>query len=219
MSLNAAALKLMAEKGLSIADVIEIAEAMEVRRDSTAAERQQRHREKIKAERDNVTRDVTRDAEAPSPNEYISNPLPVPQSPKGDSPKKKTRIRSDDFEVPSFVPAEPWAAFAAMRRAKKKPIDSYMAARHFGKLRQIADAGWNLADVIDKATNGFWDGFWMPDGKDPNIRRANDTGARQPFDKAAYDARLAKIDRQESTGPPRPIGDLVGKLARGVGNG
>jgi hypothetical protein len=61
VSLNAAALRVLVEKGLSAGDIVELAEAMEVRKDATAAERQARHREKVKAECDSVTRDVTRD--------------------------------------------------------------------------------------------------------------------------------------------------------------
>ena len=82
MSFNAASLRMMAEKGLSAYDIAELAEAMEVRTDRTGAERQRRHREKVKAERDTVTRDVTRDAG--SPYEETSTPsgtdLPVEAS-------------------------------------------------------------------------------------------------------------------------------------------
>lgn len=71
MSINAAALRLMREKGLSLDDVVEIAAAMEARRDPTGAERAQRCRDK---KRGIVTRDVTRDA----PNDIYSKPLADP---------------------------------------------------------------------------------------------------------------------------------------------
>lgn len=61
MSFNAAALKLMADKGLTARDIAEIAAANEAR--SSAAERQARYRERRRNER-NVTRNVT-----PSPND------------------------------------------------------------------------------------------------------------------------------------------------------
>jgi len=59
MSLTAAALKIMADKGLSAHDIAEIAAANEPQR-SSAAVRQKRYRDNKR----NVTRDVT-----PSPNE------------------------------------------------------------------------------------------------------------------------------------------------------
>lgn len=121
-----------------------------------------------------------------------------------------------------------------MRRQKKKPVDDYMANRHFGQLRKIADAGWNLSDVIDKATNGFWDGFWMPDGKDPSIRRANDGTPLAEEDRAKrIESRAALMDsmgraddaeefrRQAAqlrtgSGPPRSIGQLAQNIANQV---
>lgn len=40
---------------------------------------------------------------------------------------------------------------------------------------------------------------------------AADTPAKH-FDQAEYDARLARIGRQDSTGPPRPIGNIVKRM-------
>jgi hypothetical protein len=89
LSLNAAALRLLAEKGLSALDIVEVAEAMEVRVDRTAAVRQQRRRDKVKAEaRDESRRDVTRDA---LPIDSILT-LPDPQSPDGDCPPLAERV-------------------------------------------------------------------------------------------------------------------------------
>jgi hypothetical protein len=56
MSLTAAAIRMLAEKGLSGADIADVAEANEAAR-STGAERQRRYRDRLK-DRD-VTRDVT----------------------------------------------------------------------------------------------------------------------------------------------------------------
>lgn len=55
MNLTAAALRLMAEKGLTLQDVAEIVAANEKGRDNTNAERQARHRAKRKAESNGVT--------------------------------------------------------------------------------------------------------------------------------------------------------------------
>jgi hypothetical protein len=93
MSLNAATLRLLAEKGLSATDIVEVAEAMEVRRDPTAAERMRRHRAKNAAKP--VTRNVTveRYAVTPPYDNNTSTP-PVPQSPDGDCPPLAEKVVS-----------------------------------------------------------------------------------------------------------------------------
>jgi len=82
VTLNAAALRLMADKGLSASDIAEIAEAMSVVKDRTAAERQQRRRDKVKAEK--IDRDASRvtsrrDAPLLPPNDIYSNPPTTPE--------------------------------------------------------------------------------------------------------------------------------------------
>lgn len=95
VNLNAAAIRLLAEKGLSALDIAEIAEAMQPVRNANA-ERQARFRARQKAEKEaaadgvtvsNVTRNVT------PPNEYISNPPELPpQSANADcAPPKRKR--------------------------------------------------------------------------------------------------------------------------------
>jgi hypothetical protein len=78
MSLNAATIAVLLAKGLSGEDILEVARASENKADATAAERQQRRRDKLKADNQTSRRDVTRDAEIAPPNEYISNPPGIP---------------------------------------------------------------------------------------------------------------------------------------------
>lgn len=85
MNLTAAALRLMAEKGLTLTDVAEIVAANEIKADPTAAERQRRCRENKKAKVSH--RDVTRDP----PNDIYSNP-PNPQSSNDDCPPLEIRV-------------------------------------------------------------------------------------------------------------------------------
>lgn len=90
MSLSAAALRLMAAKGLSIEDIIEIAECCEAK--SSGAERQARYRER-KANRNesDVTRDVT-SGSFPSSNGFPPDPLSLttPLSPEDDEEARET---------------------------------------------------------------------------------------------------------------------------------
>lgn len=91
MSLNTAQLEYLASKGMSLSDAIELSRLGDIRKDPTAAARQQRKREKDRAARDVSRRDVTRDP----PNDIISNPPElspdetiVSSSPKSASKRK-----------------------------------------------------------------------------------------------------------------------------------
>lgn len=79
MSLNVATLEVLVAKGLSAADILDVARAMEVRSDPTATQRKRDQRAREKAERealdrDMSRRDVTRDT---PPNDIYSNPPPI----------------------------------------------------------------------------------------------------------------------------------------------
>lgn len=90
MSLTTAALEVLVAKGLSAEDILEVARALEVRKDPTAAARQQRKRDKDRAERDasRVTSRVT------PPNDIYSNPPELtPDETIVSSTPKSTRSR------------------------------------------------------------------------------------------------------------------------------
>ncbi len=135
---------------------------------------------------------------------------------KGGAPK---RARSDTFEVPEWVPAEPWAAFVAMRKSKKAPVDSYTAGRLFTKLEKIAADGWCVAKVLDKATVNRWTDVYAPTpGRDDDLR-ANPGAAptAKPMTDADRAAYLKRLDDQPflrgintTDPPPRPNGSSPG---------
>jgi hypothetical protein len=108
VNLSAAALRLMAEKGLSLADVAEIVEANEAER-SPAAVRQARYRQNKKVQRNGC--DVTRDVTQPPPND---RDILTPQS----SPRISNEISSpaDEIETSELKPehvVEVWNDLAA----------------------------------------------------------------------------------------------------------
>ncbi len=96
MSLNAAAIELLIERGFAAGDILDLARAMETRRpDPTNAERQARHRAR---KRNGVT--VTRD---PAPNESILTPTrEKPPKPIGLDPKPKKHRLPDDWQPAPF---------------------------------------------------------------------------------------------------------------------
>jgi hypothetical protein len=152
VSLSAAQLAFLADKGMSLADVIEFARLGEVRRDPTAAVRKQRQRDRERAQeddRDMSHRDVTRDTpippldkeKSPEPPKEINPPL----TPSVGAAKRGTRL-PDDFEIP-----EDWLRWA-------------MAERHWA----MADARAEAATFIDHwhakagrdAAKLDWGGTW-----------------------------------------------------------
>jgi Helix-turn-helix domain len=163
-------------------------------------------------------------AAPPPPKPLRTNRKENHQEPSGGTRK---RARSAVFDIPDWIPAEPIAAFLAMRTKKKKPVDSYIAKQLFGRLRSIADAGWNIEDVINKATVNFNDGFWMPDGRDPSIRKAASTALPDDerrerdlknaewFDRIGRNDEASDIRRRWGTvASGTPIGELAQRLQR-----
>lgn len=92
--------------------------------------------------------------------------------------KSRKRERTPDFEVPDWVPAEPWAAYCAMRKRKKATVDSYIADKQFKKLAEIRDDGWDIAKVMDKATLNNWTDIYPPTPGRDDALRANATPAK-----------------------------------------
>lgn len=140
----------------------------------------------------------------------------------------RKRVRTPDFQIPDWVPAEQWAAFAEMRRAKKAALDSYTAERLFTKLESMSGAGWDIGKVLDKATINRWTDLYTPTpGRDDEMRavRPGVTAAPAVTDQAAYLAGLAakpylrgvqtpeppRMNGQH--GPPRSFGPLAAGIA------
>lgn len=119
MGLNAAAIAILVDRGLSAADILAVAQALEIRNDPTATERKRRQREKEAAEdqeaslRDMSQRDVTRDTpsldkSAPQTPQKIK---PIPSPPFSPPASRRGTRLADDFEPP-----EDWIAWAMQRR-------------------------------------------------------------------------------------------------------
>lgn len=90
--MNVETLRVLVAKGMSAQDILEVAEAMSVKQDRTAAERQARHRAKKAEERNIVTRDVTRDD-----NEELASP---PKTPTPPNTPPIIPPNSDEFGAP-----------------------------------------------------------------------------------------------------------------------
>lgn len=138
MSLNAAAIAIMVSQGMNAAGILGVAEALEVKKDRTGAERQARYRERHK-----VTRDVTRDQvslkedQNPSstdlPNEAIAS-LPIRQP-----ISEATEIWNEN------AAAAGWPQINSLSPSRQK----LLAAR----LREHGIDGWRVAIARARASH------------------------------------------------------------------
>lgn len=137
---------------------------------------------------------------------------------KEESKPAPKRVPRPDYVIPDFIPAEPWAAYDAMRKRKKAPMDGYIAEKQFKKLAQFAAAGWDIAKILDKATVNNWTDLFEPTlGRDDAMRAnraANDGKPVVVTDQAAYLANLeaqpwARSTPRAEQPPPERVGKPV----------
>lgn len=169
-------------------------EAAYVPQRSKGAIRQARYMERQKASL--VTQNDDNDAKEKSPRPPKEKHPPI--TPKGVSPRRLP----DDFVMP-----DDWKQWARETRGWPPP-DLETEAANFVDYWQARGSG---------AAKRDWRKTWQtwvrnskrPDGSFRNV-------AEVPFDKTEYQARLAKIGRTESTGPPQPIGNVAKQIIGSV---
>jgi hypothetical protein len=194
MNLNAAALRLMVEKGLTLSDVADIVAANESKVDTTAAERQRRCRANKKA--GNVShRDVTRDP--PIDNNHTPNTLPIEPNgsiaPKGRKPKSNRRL-PDDWQ-PEPLTAETLAMVQLWEPGRLE--------RELAKFRDY----WKSASGR-KASKDDWQAawrFWLRNSDDWD--KGNGTSNRASYQSGKPVNGFAAALRHIADGPPvEPFG-------------
>ena len=227
--MNAATLRLLVAKGLSPADLVEVAEAMEVKRDNTAAERQARYRAK-KRPRNAVTvtpfppiEDHTPDIPPSSSNDDDLAPAPF-----SDEVVSVWNERHAERGLAKARPLDPRRNAKLRLRVKEQGRDGVIAA-----IRKIqasdfhcglkpgsdwkADLPWllkspeNMAKALDLPDPPAA----QPCAVDP-VKAAEHAAAlyrRMGRDEDAKEAeqRAARL-RAGSSGPTRSIGEIVNAI-------
>ncbi len=71
------------------------------------------------------------------------------------------------FDVPDWIPVEPWSDFVAMRKAKgqKTPFTVGAARGIVRKLEAFRDSGHDLATVLEQSTVNGWADVYEPKAK------------------------------------------------------
>jgi hypothetical protein len=171
LSLNAAMIQALVDKGMSAQDILDIAKASEVKLDRTAAERQARYRDRKKGKRNAVTsrrdppieRDHTPCSEISSDDE-IQNNAPV-------------CVRDDDWPaIPDWVDPTAWNGFLDMRREKRAWPTAHAIDLLLAALTKWRAKGHDPTEILNTSTACNWTGLFEP--KDRKNDRSNAFSAK-----------------------------------------
>jgi hypothetical protein len=160
MSLNAATIETLIAKGLSAADILDVARATEVKADPTNAARQARHRER---KRNAVT--VT---ETPSYEVSSTSPAVVSE-PDGSS---TTAVAATPFPRPEWADPTVWRDFLANRRRKNLTNSGTAHRKFLADVDRLTDDEWPPGRLLEAAVGRGW-GAIYEGCKDDGGRTAN----------------------------------------------
>lgn len=193
MSFNVAMLEALEAEGLDLAACLRVLRAGEVRKDTTAAERQARHRDKIKAERDEVTRDVTRDDQV----SFDKETTPIPPKKLNPSHVCETRARAW-HRLP-----EGWRPKMPLPVEVQAKVDQWPPGTEADELAAFKRWAANAENKNGKGRKLDWDKAWwnwIGRRHDQHYQRPHGLGGHQPNDGLSSTARAA-LAVFGSTGP------------------
>lgn len=102
---------------------------------------------------------------------------------KNTSVDKSTSVKvvSVAFELPSRIPAEPWAGWIEMRvKMKKRPTVKAMQLA-IRELDKLAEQGWPPGEVLDHCTMNGYQGIFPPKGNRNERNSDRQTGVHDPM--------------------------------------
>ncbi|GKS91197.1 hypothetical protein [Acidovorax sp. SUPP2539] len=141
----------------------------------TPAVRAKEYRDRQKSEsatpsrnssRDGVTekRDASRDAVTTDKRREEKNIEPPTGVQGGEPPPSPSGVK---FEIPEWMPAQPWEDFVSMRRAKGKRAPFTVAAAKgiVRELEKFREQGHDPAAVLQASVMNGWSGVFAPGGR------------------------------------------------------
>lgn len=164
MSLNAATIQVLIDKGLTAADILEVAQASERKVDSTAAERQARYRERRKETKRNA-----RNSNGVTPP-IDNNHTPSDISPNGENHNKARGA----FPKPGWVEDdEVWQDFLSNRKRKRCPNTATAYKGFLDDIERLTKPEWPPWRLLQHAARKGWAGIYDPtdDRKNENDRQ------------------------------------------------
>lgn len=162
---------------------------------------------------------------------------------EGKARKRASPAPKASFEVPEWIPAEPWQAFVEMRREmergpKKIPFTVGAAKGVIDDLTKFRDAGHDIAAILMKSAINSYRGVFAPDT--PAAGQASAGGNQEPAPREAFEAlcdreierwrrqgnerealvweakKRGEERRNGATGPPRSIGALTAGITQQI---
>lgn len=190
MKLDPAQLQFLADKGLSIDEIIQFASMTPDR--SKGAERQARYRERQKAAQDSdITSDVTSNSVTESDAPPLSRPL-SPQTPQTPThtPEKQTRARKGpDFPCPDWADPEVWRDLKANRRAKRLANTPTAHRQFVNAVEAMADDHWPPGRLVEAIVAKGWGGAHDP----RDDRKPRNDNRKQNSNRNAADLARQKL--------------------------
>ncbi len=139
----------------------------------SSTERSRKHREAKKAANAAIATsrnvaatppDTDTDTDTPNGVQGGEPPASTDATPYGDAaaPPAKPNAGDKKIELPDWMPAEPWANFVAMRRAKGKrsPFTVAAAKMVVAELGSLREQGHDAADVLNQSLINGWSGVF-----------------------------------------------------------
>lgn len=165
--MNSAAMRLLQAKGLSFDDCIEVAEALERKKDNTAAERQARYRAKRK---DAKSRRNSNGVTPPIDNNHTPS-----VSPNGEPQGGGAAV---DFPKPDWCDDDQvWSDFLKNRKRKRQPNTPTAYKGFLDDIARIADDEWPPGRLLRHAATKGWGGIYDPRSSGvPNNDNRKSTG-------------------------------------------
>jgi hypothetical protein len=80
--------------------------------------------------------------------------------PSGNHQKKKREVHP--FELPDWIPAETWAAFMLVRKAKKAASTDFALGLILKDLTKFKNSGHDPVDILERSIRGGWSDVYEP---------------------------------------------------------
>lgn len=153
-------------------------------------------------------RDKDTDIERDDVGTNLGQPRDKEEVPKQVNPslpsKEGARAHEAPFQLPEWVPLEPWAAFVDMRKQTRTPLTRKAMSLAVTKLEELRNAGQDPAAVLNQSAMRNWRGLFPVkredfDGTRPGSKPAEGKQNRALGKFLAGDAREVCGDEGEGT--------------------
>lgn len=113
-------------------------------------------------------------------------PHDIPPSDPEKSKKHRKKAQLLPFELPEWIPVDPWNGWLEMRTLQRKPPTDRAKALAVSKLEKLRAKGHDPGEVLDRSTLNGWTGLFE--------RRENNDGKNNGYNKGRGQRLADKLD-------------------------